>query len=50
MLFIGLSIGEAKQNYAQSSTSNEEKEVFCLVVAFLLSRSEVGNKESGIER
>lgn len=45
MLFIGLSIGEAKQNYAQSSTSNEEKEVFCLVVAFLLSRSEVGNKD-----
>lgn len=35
MLFIGLSIGEAKQNYAQSSTSNEEKEVFCLVLSLV---------------
>lgn len=48
MLFVGLSIGEARQNSAQSS--NEEREVFCLVVAFPLSGSEVGKKSSGIER
>lgn len=48
LCFVGLSIGEARQNSAQSS--NEEKEVFCLVVAFPLSGSEVGNTESGIER
>lgn len=48
MLFVGLSIGETRQNSAQSS--NEAKEVFCLVVAFPLSGSEIGKKSSGIER
>lgn len=48
MLFLALSIGEGRQNSAKSS--NEEREVFCLVVAFPLSGLAVGKKSSGIKR